>query len=61
MPMDAKGIRRLEVEGDRHKVVPATEAQPTPTAKGVLERSAVTSNAGIWNVRAAHQAISLSL
>lgn len=47
MLRDAKGIWRLEVEEDRHKVVPATEAQPTPMAKGVLERSAATSNAGM--------------
>lgn len=57
MPREAKGIWRLEVEEDRHKVVPATDTQPTPTAKGVLERSAVTSNAGMWKDRVAHQAI----
>lgn len=64
MPKLAKGVERLEEEEEgteeRHKVVPATEAKPTPAATGARLRSAPTSIVGRWIDLAAHHAISQS-
>jgi len=62
MPKQAKGVERLEEEEwkEFHKVVPATEANPTPAATGARLRSAPTSIVGTWIDLAAHHAISHS-
>jgi hypothetical protein len=50
MPKQAKGVEHLEEEkvgkDERHKVVPATEANPTQAATGARLRSAPTSIVG---------------
>lgn len=62
IPKEAKGFDRTEEADDRHKVVPATDAKPIPTANGPRVRSAPISAAGTWkDLATPHHAILFSL
>lgn len=62
MDKEAKGFE--DEEGDRHKVVPATETQPSPTAYGPQRvRNAPKSTAGTFKLLATaphHAIVSIS-